>query len=66
MKVKQKTHKGAAKRFKVTKNGKLLHRSHKIRHLRTKKGKKNLRRLKLMKKVEGNFARKLKKILAIK
>jgi large subunit ribosomal protein L35 len=66
MKVKQKTHKGAAKRFKISKNGKVLHRSIKLRHLRTKKGKKTVRRLKLMKAVEGTFAKKLKKILAIK
>ncbi len=66
MKVKQKTHKGAAKRFKISKNGKVLHRSIKLRHLRTKKGKKTVRRLKLMKSVEGTFAKKLKKILAIK
>jgi ribosomal protein L35 len=30
--TKVKTHKGASKRFKVTKNGKVLHRSHYLRH----------------------------------
>jgi large subunit ribosomal protein L35 len=66
MKVKQKTHKGAAKRFKVTKNGKVLHRSIKLRHLRHVKGKKTTRSLKLMKQLKGAFAKKMKKILAIK
>ena len=66
MKVKQKTHKGASKRFRVTKNGKVMHRSIKLRHLRHVKGKRNTRRLKLMKQIKGTFAKKLKKILAIK
>ena len=46
MKVKQKTHKGAAKRFKITKTGKVMHRSIKLRHLRHGKGKRTIRRLK--------------------
>jgi large subunit ribosomal protein L35 len=66
MKVKHKPHKGAQKRFKVTKNGKVLHRSIKIRHLRSIKGKRNLRRLKMMKQVTGTFEKKVKKLLAIK
>lgn len=66
MKVKHKPHKGATKRFKVTKTGKILHRSQKIRHLRTVKGKRNLRRLKQLKQVTGTFEKKIKKLLAIK
>ena len=66
MKVKHKPHKGATKRFKVTKSGKVLHRSIKIRHLRTVKGKRNLRRLKQLKRVDGAFEGKVKKLLAIK
>ncbi|PIY68821.1 50S ribosomal protein L35 [Candidatus Roizmanbacteria bacterium CG_4_10_14_0_8_um_filter_39_9] len=66
MKVKQRTHKGASKRFRVTKNGKVMHRSQKLRHLRHVKGKRNTRRLKLMKVITGKFAKKLKKILGIK
>lgn len=60
---KQKTRKSASKRFKLTKNGKLLHRSHYIRHLRSKKGKAQLRRLKKMKTVSGVFEKKVKKML---
>ena len=66
MKVKQKTHKGAAKRFKITKNGKLLHRSINLRHLRNVKGKKHVRSLKQMKQLTGKFAIKMKKLLGIK
>jgi len=66
MKVKHKPHKGASKRFKVTKSGKVLHRSIKLRHLRTVKGKRTIRRLKMMKQVTGTFEKKIKKLLAIK
>ena len=66
MKVKQKTHKGAAKRFKITKSGKILFRSQKLRHLRNVKGKKHVRHLKKLKQLKGTFAKKVKKILAIK
>lgn len=66
MKVKHKPHKGAAKRFKVTKSGKVLHRSIKLRHLRTVKGKRTLRRLKQLKRVNVSFEGKIKKLLAIK
>lgn len=66
MKVKQKTHKGASKRFKITKSGKLLHRSIKLRHLRSGKGKRHIRALKHMKQLKGKFAIKMKKILGIK
>lgn len=61
---KQKTRKSALKRFKVTGTGKILHRSQGFRHLRTKKGKRNLRRLKQLKPVLGAFKRKIKKMLA--
>lgn len=62
---KQKTHKGAAKRFKVTKKGKLLHRSHFLRHLRSKKTKKNIRSLKKLKIVTGIVEKKIKKMLGL-
>jgi len=61
MKKKVKTRKAAAKRFKITGGGKILHRSHYLRHLRSKKGRKRIRRLKLLKPVEGEYARKVKK-----
>jgi len=66
MKVKSRTRKSAAKRFKVTKNGKVMHRSQNLRHLRTVKGKRNQRRLKLMKVLGGKFASKIKKMLGLK
>lgn len=66
MKVKSRTRKSAAKRFKVTKNGKVMHRSQNLRHLRTVKGKRNQRRLKVMKELGGKFASKIKKMLGLK
>jgi len=66
MKVKSRTRKSAAKRFKVTKNGKVMHRSQNLRHLRTVKGKRNQRRLKIMKELGGKFASKIKKMLGLK
>jgi large subunit ribosomal protein L35 len=60
---KQKTRKSALKRFKLTKKGKVLHRSQLTRHLRHAKGKKRIRSLKVMKKVEGRWAKKIKKML---
>lgn len=62
-KNKQKTRKAAAKRFKVTASGKLLHRSKGFRHLRAKKGKRKLRRLKMMKETVGVNKKKLMKML---
>jgi len=63
---KQKTRKSASARFKVTKGGKLLHRSLQLRHLRSKKSKRRIRQLKSMKKVHGAFKSKLQKMLGIK
>jgi len=63
---KQKTHKGAAKRFKITKSGKLMHRSHYLRHLRSGKGRKRVRSLKQMKTVTGTIEKKIKKLLALR
>lgn len=65
-KSKTKTRKSATKRFKVTKNGKVLHRSQNFRHLRTTKGKRNLRRLKTVKQITGKFAKKIKKMMGLK
>lgn len=61
--TKQKTRKSAAKRFKLTKKGKLLHRSHYLRHLRSKKSKRQIRALKKLKEVKGKYKRKIKKML---
>ena len=62
-KAKVRTHKGAAKRFKITKNGKVLHRSHYLRHLRHNKSKKQVRRLKTVKQTVGEFAKKVRKLM---
>jgi len=63
---KQKTRKSAAKRFKITGSGKVMHRAHFIRHLRSIKGKKRLRSLKQMRSVEGKYKNKVKRMLGIK
>jgi ribosomal protein L35 len=49
MKNKQKTKKIAVKRFKVTKNGKLMHRASGMRHIRRNKTKSRQRRQDRMK-----------------
>lgn len=61
--MKQKTNKSAASRFKISKNGKLQHRSHFLRHLRSSKSKRQLRSLKQMKVVTGVMEKKIKKLL---
>lgn len=63
--TKQKTNKGAAKRFKVTKSGKVLHRSHYLRHLRASKSKRQVRSLKQMKVVTGTMEKKIKRMLGM-
>ena len=59
---KQKTHKGAAKRFRVTKNGKVKHAQAFRRHILTKKPTKrtrNLRKAEYLTKTEGATIRVL-------
>jgi len=60
---KQKTRKSIAKRFKLTKTGKVLHRGGGIRHLRVKKSKRRIRRQKVLRAASGRIAKKLRKIL---
>lgn len=64
MKIKQKTRKGVIKRFKVTKNGKVLHRGHGLRHHINAKSKRAMRSLKQVKKMSGVFAIKIRRMLA--
>lgn len=64
--VKQKTRKSASKRFKLTKTGKLLHRSQYLRHMRSKKTKKRIRRLKQLKNVIGKMNKKIKRMIGVK
>jgi len=62
-KVKLKIRKSVRNRFEVTKNGVVLRMSSFNRHLRRKKSKKQLRRLKGKQPVLGRFAIKVKKLL---
>ena len=61
---KQKVRKSIKKRFKVTKNGLVLHRSHGMRHKRTNKSKAQVRRLKRVKSLHSTIAIKIKKLLS--
>jgi len=62
-KKKLKIRKSVRNRFEVTKNGVVLRMSSFNRHLRRKKSKKQLRRLKGKQHVLGRFAIKVKKLL---
>lgn len=65
MKNKQRTDKSVSKRFKITGTGKVLRRSHYLRHLRSKKSKRQVRDLKMMKPVEGTMMKKIKQMLGL-
>ncbi len=64
-KYKQKTHKGAASRFKVTGTGKVLRRSQNMRHIRRNKSKKAIRSYRKPIEVEGKWAKKIKVLLGL-
>lgn len=60
---KQKTHKGAAKRFKLTASGK-VRRSHSLKnHILTKKSQKRKRKLRKSTNVAGAFAASIKRMI---
>ncbi len=61
---KQKTRKAIAKRFRLTKSGKILRRSIGLRHLKASKTKKQSRKQKQTKYVTGSLAHKLRKVLS--
>lgn len=61
--LRHKIKKSVSSRFTVTKNGKVLRESSFDRHLRRKKTKKQLRRLKGKKLVTGRLAIRVKKLL---
>ena len=61
--TKHKTHKAAARRFKVTGTGKVMRRSQHTRHLQSKKTKKQQRSLKLEKVVVGKMHKKILQML---
>jgi large subunit ribosomal protein L35 len=58
-----KTRKSVAKRFKITKTGKVICRHCMSRHLKVKKSKKRIRRQKTPKIIMGKMAKKIKKML---
>jgi large subunit ribosomal protein L35 len=62
-KVKLKTRKSVAKRFRITKNGKVLRRSGQIRHLRSNRSKTNWRRGRVPKVVKRSMAKKIKRMM---
>lgn len=64
-KVKQKTRKGASRRFKITGSGKVLRRVQNQRHLLRNKSKKAKRNYRVMVEVEGKWARKVKRMLGL-
>jgi len=61
---KMKTHKGAAKRFKLTKKGKVKHRRKNRSHILTKKSPKRKRQLRKDGYLEGADAANMKRLLA--
>ncbi len=62
---KLKTRKSIAKRFKITKTGKVLRRGGASRHLLRNKTKKRIRHQRAIKNVEGKIAKKIKKALGV-
>lgn len=63
MNNKFKIRKSITRRFKITKTGKVLRGSSFARHLKSKKKKSHLRRLKKIKVFEGKMAKKIKMLL---
>ncbi|HKZ35511.1 MAG TPA: 50S ribosomal protein L35 [Patescibacteria group bacterium] len=62
-KNKIKTRKAVAKRFKLTKGGKLMRRGAQNRHLKANRSKRNARRSKVLKEIPHNVAKKLIRLL---
>jgi len=62
-KKKIKISKSLAKRFKITKTGKILFRGSHVRHLRRKKKKSQIRRQKVPQEIKGQLRTKVKKLL---
>lgn len=60
---KQKTRHIVAKRFKITKSGKVLRRTQGSRHLRAKKSKKQIRRFNEPKRLNSKQAKVIKRLL---
>ena len=65
-KTKQKVPKSVAKRFKVTKTGKVVRLGSHVRHIRRKKSKSQVRAQKTPQQVTGAWEKKIKRILGKK
>ena len=65
MAYKQKTRKSLAKRFKITRTGKVIFRAQGGRHLRRKKSKKQIRGYRVPRVITGKFAKKIKRMLGV-
>lgn len=61
--MKIKTKKIVAKRFKITKTGKVLRRKQGLRHLKSSKGKNQKRRLEQIVSVDSGFKKNIKRFL---
>ena len=64
MKNKLKTRKSVAKRFKITKSGKVIRRGAQNRHLKANRTKRNARRGKVPREITTKMAKKIKLMLA--
>ena len=64
-KIKHKTRKTVAKRFKITATGKVLRRHQNMRHLRRKKSKRTQRAYAIPVEVKGKWAKKIKQMLGL-
>ena len=60
---KQKTHRGAKKRFKITSGGKVMRRKSLRNHMLTHKTTKKKRQLRRSSQVQGKFARRVKDLI---
>ena len=60
-----KIRKSAAKRFRISASGKVMHGHQMARHLRRKKSGSNLRRKRIQSEMTGTFAKKIKQMLAV-
>lgn len=64
--MKQRTHAGAKKRFRVTRTGKVLHVRQNKNHILEKKSSDRKRRLSREGELEGGDARKVKRMLGLR
>jgi len=60
---KMKTRRGAAKRFKITATGRILHKQAGMSHLRSGKTRKRKRRLKIPETLSAGHSRKIERLL---